>query len=477
MEVKDRINEVEANNSGIKEIDLNLNEVCKSVCKIIYKNNYGTGFFVKLYKNEKELLCLMTNEHVIKKDMIESKEIIDVKYNCEKKWIKIKLDEKERFIKYNKEMDFSIIEIKTDDKIKEKYFLLPNINNIDYINKDIYIVQFPEGKNLSYSVGKIKDIVDFEIIYDASTKTGSSGSPILLKNTTEVIGIHKQGSSKRKENYGTLISYIMQSLNKNKGYKEKKILKNEEELKAAKQNGFILIGRIGAGKSTLINVLFDEKVVDVKGSATAVTIEPKVYYLKLKNGRYVSLIDTPGISDHELKNDILFKDILKTISEEKIQIKGILFLVNFQGERFYTAEQETLIKFQQIFSFKGFWKHLIVIFTHNYDAPFSDDFEEIMQARNEANKYIFTKLMEKSKNDSDIVDYKELKIKYYNSYYPVKNEKQEIQNNKNKEDLEILLSDFCEKDSIFLLTDTIHITKEKIEEEIKKESHSKSTII
>ena len=70
-----------------------------------------------------------------------------------------------------------------------------------------------------------------------------------------------------------------------------------------------------------------------------------------------------------------------------------------------------------------------------------------------------------------------MKSKYYNSYYPVKNEKQEIQNNKNKEDLEILLSDFCEKDSIFLLTDTIHITKEKIEEEIKKESHSKSTII
>ena len=139
MQPDDRVNEVETANSEIKEVDLNLNEVCKSICKIIYKNKFGTGFFIKLYMEEKELLCLMTNEHVIEKDMIESKEIIDVKYNCEKKWIKIKLDEKKRFIKYNKEMDFTIVEMITDDKIKDKYFLLPNINNIDYINKDIYI--------------------------------------------------------------------------------------------------------------------------------------------------------------------------------------------------------------------------------------------------------------------------------------------------------------------------------------------------
>ena len=46
-----------------------------------------------------------------------------------------------------------------------------------------------------------------ELVYDASTESGSSGSPILLKNTTEVIGIHKEGNTHtRKENYGTLIT-------------------------------------------------------------------------------------------------------------------------------------------------------------------------------------------------------------------------------------------------------------------------------
>ena len=82
--MEERKNEVETKNSEIKKIDLNLHEVLKSICKIIYQNQFGTGFFIKLYKKDKELLCLMTNEHVIKKEMIESKEIIDVKYNYEK---------------------------------------------------------------------------------------------------------------------------------------------------------------------------------------------------------------------------------------------------------------------------------------------------------------------------------------------------------------------------------------------------------
>ena len=179
--MEDRINEVEINDRTIKDVDISLTKVIKSVCKIINENKAGTGFLIKLYKEEKELNCLMTNEHVITKEMIELKKIIDIQYNCEEKWIKIKLDENERYIIYNKEMDVAIIEIKKDE-IKDKYFLKPNLNNnIEYKNKEIYIVQYPEGNKLSYSEGKIININNNELIYDASTKSGSSGSPILLK--------------------------------------------------------------------------------------------------------------------------------------------------------------------------------------------------------------------------------------------------------------------------------------------------------
>ena len=205
-------NEVLNKLSDLKKIDINLHDVLKSICKIKYKNSYGTGFLIKFFKDEKELYCLMTNEHVIKKQMIELNEIIDVNYNFEKKWIKIKLDINQRFIKYDLKMDITIIQIIPDDKIKEKYFLLPNLNEINYINLDIYIVQFPEGKYLSFSEGKIQNIDNFEFMYNASTKPGSSGSPILLKNTTKVIGIHKMGNKRNNNNYGTLIYPFMQSL-------------------------------------------------------------------------------------------------------------------------------------------------------------------------------------------------------------------------------------------------------------------------
>ena len=459
MEDSDRRNEVETASSQIKEVDLNLIEVCKSICKIIYKNKFGTGFFIKLYKNEKELLCLMTNEHVIEKDMIESKEIIDVKYNCEKKWIKIKLDEKERFIKYDKEMDFTIIEMKADDKIKDKYFLLPNINNLDYINKEIYIVQFPEGKNLSHSDGKIKDIIDFELIYDASTKSGSSGSPILLKNTTEVIGIHKQGSNKKKENYGTLICSIIQSLNDDKSDKKKIIEENnsnyipekkmtENELKIAKQNGFIFSGKIGVGKSTLINVLFNREVAKTGGYDIPCCLENKVYYLKLKSGKYISLIEMIGLDDNPGKNSLIFKDVLRIISKKKINIKGIVHLINFQYERFDKLEQDALSMWNNIFPSKNFWKHIIIISTRY----FGEELEDERKIKNEYYKIIFCELMEKLKNVSNVIDFKELKIKYYNSFRITKNttNKEKIQNNKNKEDLEILLDDFCKKEPILL---------------------------
>ena len=230
MEEKEFIYEVESKNSKIEEIDENLHEVCKSICKISYYNeksgqmNIATGFFIQLYKDGKELFCLMTNHHVIEKEIIESKVIINIKYKYEKKLKQIKLDEKERYIKYNKEMDFTIVEIKPEDKIKDKYFLIPNLNNNNFSKENIVIIQFPLGKNLSKSEGKIKRIDNYQLIYDASTKRGSSGSPIFLKGTTEVIGIHKGGYERTKENYGTKIYSIIESIN----IKEKEDKKKNE---------------------------------------------------------------------------------------------------------------------------------------------------------------------------------------------------------------------------------------------------------
>ena len=212
MEKNERINQVKTSDSEIKKIDLHLVEVCKSICKITFKKISGTGFFIKLHIDDKKLFCLMTNHHVVTKEMIESNDCIDVKYNLEKELEKIKLDTKKRFIIYDIYIDITIIEILPEDKIKNKFFLSPNLNDVNYIDQNIYIPQYPEGKNLSYSEGKIQKIENNELIYDASTEKGSSGSPIFLKETTEVIGVHKQGNIKILKNKGISIFSIIKTL-------------------------------------------------------------------------------------------------------------------------------------------------------------------------------------------------------------------------------------------------------------------------
>ena len=120
---------------------------------------------------------------------------------------------------------------------------------------------------------------------------------------------------------------------------------NDEEKEKAKQNGFILVGKTGTGKTTILNAIFNKVVGKVESSAESVTKITSIYYYKLKNGNVISLVDTPGLADSERtenKNiDKMHLDgITKAISEEKIHIKGILFFVNFQNKRFNVDEQE-----------------------------------------------------------------------------------------------------------------------------------------
>ena len=130
---KERINEKLIINSEINIIDKYLIKVCKSVCKIRISNRIGSGFLIKLYRKKHPFYCLMTNEHVITKKMVELKEKIDIYYDNQYKFVEIELNENKRYIKdyLYLDIDVIIIEIIKEDNIKEEYFLLPNI---EYIN-------------------------------------------------------------------------------------------------------------------------------------------------------------------------------------------------------------------------------------------------------------------------------------------------------------------------------------------------------
>ena len=68
----ERINEGKILNSPLLDIDKQV-EVSKSVCKIITSSAMGTGFFIRIDIKNESFYYLMTNEHVVTRDMIEKK--------------------------------------------------------------------------------------------------------------------------------------------------------------------------------------------------------------------------------------------------------------------------------------------------------------------------------------------------------------------------------------------------------------------
>ena len=135
----------------------------KSICKIDTLNSISTGFFIKFFNGEKDFFCLMTNEHIITSELIKERKTINVYYDHESKVKEINLNPEERFIKeFNNELniDATIVEILSADNIEKDYFLLPSIDYMDLINnllnKEITIIQYPLGGNISYSNGIIK---------------------------------------------------------------------------------------------------------------------------------------------------------------------------------------------------------------------------------------------------------------------------------------------------------------------------------
>ena len=242
---------------------------------------------------------------------------------------------------------------------------------------------------------------------------------------------------------------------------------SDKEKEEAKENGFILVGKTGTGKTTILNAIFNKVVGKAENTAISVTKISTVYYYKLKNGHVITLIDTPGLGDTERTeteniDQIHLNGITKAISDENIHIKGILFLVNFQNKRFDADEQEALLNYNTLFPLKNFWKSLVVVYTHFYSDPNEDEDEEQMKAqRSISNGEIFEKIMEKVKGVSDVISYNDLKIKYFNSYSEANNNKKKKSNERTRDELEEIFDELSKNPPLFCQVEIQHFKNHK----------------
>ena len=221
-----------------KEI-FNLFKMENAVCRIHFENevhiqSVATGFFCEIEALDIPIkLALFTNYHVLNENNIEKSikfDIISKSYNnnfniYNTKEIKVNVGRK---IIYSKTYDYTCIELFKSDGITNFFRIDYNFLGDDkrkFLNTEIFLLQYPETDELSFSVGKIISINDkknninndtnefknrYLIVHNASTKLGSSGSPIIKRNedNNTIIGLHfgafynnEIGNNNRMNNY------------------------------------------------------------------------------------------------------------------------------------------------------------------------------------------------------------------------------------------------------------------------------------
>ena len=124
-------------NLTLKKTKILYEKAEKSICEIFKDKGYGSGFFCKIkYSNQSNEIYLITNNHVITKDMLINKENIEIKLNNKEISILLNLN---RRIWTNEEIDFTCIEILKDDDIIEiinPFEIDDKCYNINYSNKE-----------------------------------------------------------------------------------------------------------------------------------------------------------------------------------------------------------------------------------------------------------------------------------------------------------------------------------------------------
>ena len=240
----------------------------------------GTGFFCEI--PILQIKVLFTNNHVLDQDFLDNEKKLIYIIDIENKEVEKEMNLELKRIKYtNIELDFTIIEILEEDKIENYLEIDKYINSKNYKDEHVLSLQFPGGKKLKISPGKILAKKKNKFLYTLGTDKGSSGSPIILVDNSKVIGLHKAGYGKNKKNkinVGIPMNLIINTIYKKINIKAKLLedinnyINKLADLFEGKIFNFkinvlggrlriILAGDMGVGKRTILNCILGENII------------------------------------------------------------------------------------------------------------------------------------------------------------------------------------------------------------------------
>jgi len=208
---------------GLEQMDIIKQKMEKSICKIkCPKRGFGTSFFCKIpFPNEFNMLTLLiTNNQVLDETDLNIGNSFIFSLKNDELVFKILFHNKRKTYT-NKQYDITMIELKQSDGLKGYSFLDIDDNifmdkpNNYYPKKTIYLIHYPNGQKVEFSSGIIKNIFEdnYTISHFCTTKTGSSGGPLINILNHKVIGLHKGSEKGHNFNLGTLLKIPIQEFN------------------------------------------------------------------------------------------------------------------------------------------------------------------------------------------------------------------------------------------------------------------------
>ena len=200
----------------IEKTEIILEQMKKCICKV-FGDKMGTGFFCKIFYENKLIPVMITNYHVINDNYINNNKQIKISINENYEIININNKSKIYSSQIN-EYDMMIIKLNEDNKYNYLEFdknIMKDNSESFYEKESIYILHYPNGNKASVSYGYgIEKINDCDIKHLCNTLPGSSGGPILNLQSNKIIGIHKGYINNKSFNIGTFIKFPLNEINK-----------------------------------------------------------------------------------------------------------------------------------------------------------------------------------------------------------------------------------------------------------------------
>uniref|UniRef100_A0A665WSH9 AIG1-type G domain-containing protein n=1 Tax=Echeneis naucrates TaxID=173247 RepID=A0A665WSH9_ECHNA len=147
-----------------------------------------------------------------------------------------------------------------------------------------------------------------------------------------------------------------------------------------------ILGKTGAGKSSLVNTICGEEVFKVYHNVNSGTKDCQSATRSVHNRR-ITLIDTPGLFDTDRAEEELKAEILRCITE--CAPGPHAFLILLKVEKFTVHENAVVEKLLEYFSEEAF-KYAAVVFTHGDQLSEGETIKDFVQ-KNEKLKEIVGK--------------------------------------------------------------------------------------